>query len=204
MNFDARDTRSRGDRLGDAFLLALLGGVLSLGIFFVLGTDPAVTTAEESQGLREELRNLRLVPSGEFLGLNDSSPYRWVLGPGFAPPEVDGTWVRSQSAQIIFYLPEDLTGSFSQLSLELSASPLLNDDQGSRSLLVRSTIDEVRVELPAGGSRIFVALDNNEEQVVEIVCDSLDSPAEKPSAIDARRLCVKFYAMAVWPELVER
>lgn len=204
MNFHARDARSRGDRLSDAFLLALLGGVLCLGISFVLGTDPAVTIAEEPQGLREELRNLRLVPSEEFLGLNDSSPYRWVLGPGFAPPEADGTWVRSESAQLIFYLPDNLAGSLSQLSLELSASPLLKDDQDSRSLLVRSTIDEVRVELPAGGSRIFVALDNNEEQVVEIVCDSLDSPAEKQSAVDVRRLCVKVYGMAVWPELVER
>jgi hypothetical protein len=49
-----------------------------------------------------------------------------------------------------------------------------------------------------------VNLPSSSEQIVEIVCDSLDNPASEQSAIDVRRLCVKVYAMAVWTELVER
>jgi hypothetical protein len=68
----------------------------------------------------------------------------------------------------------------------------------------KSSSDEVTVDLEAGGSRVFVNLPSSSEQIVEIVCDSLDNPASEQSAIDVRRLCVKVYAMAVWTELVER
>jgi len=174
-------------------------GLLILGAHFVLGTDPAVLIPEESPDLREELRDVRSVPLGEFVALNDGSPYRWVLGPGFAPPEADGTWVRAQRAQIIFYLPEnEFPGSISYL-LELSTSPLLAVDQESRPLTVRSRVDEVQLDLPGGGSRIFIELDGAEEQVVELICDSLDIPSEGQATSDIRRLCVKVYAMAVRP-----
>ena len=173
----------------------------SLGIIWTLGADPAVLIEGENEGLRAELVELRQVPVDEFVSLNDGSEYRWVLGPGFAPPESDGTWVRSRTAQLIFYLPDIGEADEGALSLELSVSPLLTGNQESRLLVVRSSAEEVEVELESEGARVFVKLAPGEQQVVELVCDSLDSPAEEALSIDMRRLCVKVYAMAVRKEL---
>lgn len=185
-------------RLGVIGLMAL--GVPALGTFFVLGPDPAVLTRDESEDLRDELKELRSVASGEFVDLNDRSTHRWILGPGFAPPEADGAWVRAKRAEMIFYLSAADVAEGTPLSFELSVSPLLLEGQTARPLTLRSAIEEVTVELAAGGSRIFVEIPANTEQVVELVCDSLDSPSQEQSSIDARRLCVKVYGMAVWRE----
>lgn len=185
-------------RLG-ATVLTLLGVTL-LGTSFVIGSDPAVLTADEPDSLREELRSLRSVTPGDFLFLNDDSSHRWVLGPGFAPPEEDGTWVRAKEAQLIFYLPVGELPQRMPLSLELSVSPLLRAGQASRTLTLRSAIDEKTVELSADGARVFVNLPTTSEQLVELVCDSLDNPSDEQSSLDVRKLCVKVYAMAVWTE----
>ena len=175
---------------------ALLAAVVLAGSM-AFGDDPAVLIEEESASLRAELADFRSVPIDEFVFLNNRSEYRWVLGPGFAPAEADGTWVRSQSAQLIFYLPETGEVVESPFLLELSVSPLLVGNQESRSIVVRSAVEEVDVELEPGGARVLVQLAPNEEQVVELECDALDSPAEDNLSIDMRRLCVKVYAMAV-------
>jgi hypothetical protein len=180
-------------------VLTLLGVTL-LGTSFVIGSDPAVLTADEPDSLREELRSLRSVTPGDFLFLNDDSSHRWVLGPGFAPPEEDGTWVRAKEAQLIFYLPVGELPQRMPLSLELSVSPLLRAGQASRTLTLRSAIDEKTVELSADGARVFVNLPTTSEQLVELVCDSLDNPSDEQSSLDVRKLCVKVYAMAVWTE----
>ena len=176
-------------------------GVTALGLYFLVGPDPAVLIEDEGEALRAELVELRQVPVDEFVFLNDESEHRWVLGPGFAPPESDGTWVRSRTAQLVFYLPDTGEADEGALSLELSVSPLLTGNQESRSLVVRSGAEEVEVELESEGARVFVKLAPGEQQVVELVCDSLDSPAEEALSIDMRRLCVKVYAMAVRKEL---
>jgi len=186
-------------RTAVAFVVLLAS--FSLGIIWTLGADPAVLIEGENEGLRAELVELRQVPVDEFVSLNDGSEYRWVLGPGFAPPESDGTWVRSRTAQLIFYLPDIGEVDEGALSLELSVSPLLTGNQESRLLVVRSSAKEVEVELESEGARVFVKLAPGEQQVVELVCDSLDSPAEEALSIDMRRLCVKVYAMAVRKEL---
>ena len=186
-------------RTAVAFVVLLAS--FSLGIIWTLGADPAVLIEGENEGLRAELVELRQVPVDEFVSLNDGSEYRWVLGPGFAPPESDGTWVRSRTAQLIFYLPDIGEVDEGALSLELSVSPLLTGNQESRLLVVRSSAEEVEVELESEGARVFVKLAPGEQQVVELVCDSLDSPAEEALSIDMRRLCVKVYAMAVRKEL---
>ena len=187
-----------------AVICLTIFGVMALGTSFVVGTDPAVLTPDESDGLREELQDLRAMEVGDFVFLNDGSPHRWVLGPGFAPPESDGTWVRAERAQLIFYLPETIVTEESPLSLELSVSPLLTEGEVSRPVTFRSSSDEVTVDLEAGGSRVFVNLPARSEQIIEVVCDRLDNPDREQSAIDVRRLCVKVYAIAVWTELVER
>jgi hypothetical protein len=186
-------------RTAVAFVVLLAS--FSLGIIWTLGADPAVLIEGENEGLRAELVELRQVPVDEFVSLNDGSEYRWVLGPGFAPPESDGTWVRSRTAQLIFYLPDIGEADEGALSLELSVSPLLTGNQEFRLLVVRSSAEEVEVELESEGARVFVKLAPGEQQVVELVCDSLDSPAEEALSIDMRRLCVKVYAMAVRKEL---
>ena len=202
----ARRGRSREHVFRDVILVLLLGGLLSLGGFYAIGPDPALEVLEEPVALREELRDFRLVPVGEFVGLNDGSPYRWVLGPGFAPPEADGTWVRAHRAQLIFYLPDtqrdNETADQLGYSLELSISPLLGDGQETRAVTLRSHSDEVRVDLPPEGGRVFVELGDTEEQIVELVCDSLDIPTEDQLTSDIRRLCVKVYAMAIRVEQV--
>ena len=189
------------DRYRSAVVLVVLAAVASLGIAWILGPDPVVLIQDEGEALRAELVELRRVPVDEFVSLNDGSEYRWVLGPGFASPESDGTWVRSQTAQLIFYLPDTGGVAESAFSLELSVSPLLTGNQGFRSLVVRSGAEEVEVELEPDGTRVFVRLAPGEKQVVELVCDSLDAPAEEALSIDMRRLCVKVYAMAVRKEL---
>ena len=189
------------NRYRSAVGVVILAAVASLGMTWILGPDPAVLIEDEGEALRAELVELRRVPVDEFVFLNDGSEHRWVLGPGFAPPESDGAWVRSRTAQIIFYLPDSGEATEGAFSLELSVSPLLTGNQESRSLVVRSGVDEVELELESDGARVFVKLAPGEQQVVELVCDSLDSPAEEALSIDMRRLCVKVYAMAVRREL---
>jgi len=179
----------------------VLAGVASLGISWTLGPDPAVLIEDEGEALRAELVELRQVPVDDFVFLNDGSEHRWVLGPGFAPPESDGTWVRSRVAQLIFYPQGSGEPTEGALSLELSVSPFLAGNQESRSLVVRSGAEEVEVELESEGARVLVKLAPGEQQVVELVCDSLDSPAEEALGIDMRSLCVKVYAMAVRRDL---
>lgn len=184
-------------RYRTAVNVCTLAGVAALAAFWTLGPDPAVLIEEESSSLRAELVDLRQVPIEEFVPLTDRSEYRWVLGPGFASPEADGTWVRSRTAQLIFYLPSNGESGEGSRVLELSVSPLLIEGQKSRSLVVRSAVDEVEVNLGPGGDRVFIQLGGGEEQVVELACDSLNAPAGETFSIDMRRLCVKVYAMAV-------
>lgn len=177
-----------------ACLFASLG-VLVLNWSF--GQDPATAILSESAQLRDELRPIRSVPVGDFVLLNDSSDYRWTLGPGFAPSESDGTWVRSREARIIFY-PENVPVGFEDsLVLEISVSPLLTGDREVRSLRVDSGREEVEVDLESGGGRVVVALPEGDEQIVELLCDRLDTPSDDPGIADLRRLCVKVYAMAI-------
>jgi len=176
---------------------AVVVAIALLGFFWWFGDDPATATLAETEAIREELMPLRQVPLDEFVYLNDSSPYRWVLGPGFAPSEADGTWVRSRVATLVFY-PIGISGdSDDSLEIELSLSPLLLAGQESRVVRVSSGIDTVEVALPPRGARVALRLPTRSEQEVEIRCDSLDVPAEDPGIADLRRLCVKVYAMAV-------
>jgi len=189
--------RSIADSYRAVVVTAVVVAIAVLGLVWRFGADPATATLAETEAIREELMPLRQVPLDEFVYLNDSSPYRWVLGPGFAPSEADGTWVRSRVATLVFY-PIGISGdSDDSLEIELSLSPLLLAGQESRVVRVSSGIDTVEVALPPRGARVSLRLPTRSEQEVEIRCDSLDVPAEDPGIADLRRLCVKVYAMAV-------
>lgn len=189
--------RSIADSYRAVVVTAVVVAIAVLGLVWRFGDDPATATLAETEAIREELMPLRQVPLDEFVYLNDSSPYRWVLGPGFAPSEADGTWVRSRVATLVFY-PIGISGdSDDSLEIELSLSPLLLAGQESRVVRVSSGLDTVEVALPPRGARVSLRLPTRSEQEVEIRCDSLDVPAEDPGIADLRRLCVKVYAMAV-------
>jgi len=177
-------------------------GLLTLAIGFaavlwVVGEDPATESLYESASLRDELKPLRQIPVGDFVFLNSSSQHRWVLGPGFALSEADGTWVRAREAEIVFYPRLDADGEDRDLNVELSMSPLLVGDAVSRSVTVSSSAETVSVSLPAGGARVSLALTSAEEQVIRITCDDMDAPTSANGVNDLRRLCVKVYALAV-------
>jgi len=189
--------RSIADAYRTGVAAAVVIAVAVLGLYWSLGDDPATATLDETEAMREELAPLRQVPLDDFIYLNDSSPHRWVLGPGFAPSEADGTWVRSRVASLVFYpigISDDSDGS---LEVELSLSPLLLGNEESRRVRVSSGVDAVEVHLPPQGARVVLQLPMGAEQEVEIHCDSLDVPAEDPGIADLRRLCVKVYAMAI-------
>lgn len=169
--------------------------VLALSVSWIVGSDPALRTLGESSVVRAELRPLRQVPIGEFVYLGAASPNRWILGPGFAPAEEDGAWVRSNLASLVFY-PEEAHGD---LLVELSVSPLLLPGQSSRTVSFRSAAEVREVALGATGGRVVLRLPDQAEQVVEIICESLDAPVGGEVAIDVRRLCVKVFALAVHP-----
>ena len=176
-------------------LLALAIG--SAAMLWVGGEDPATESMSESESLRNELKPLRQVLIGDFVYLNSSSDHRWLLGPGFALAEDDGTWVRAREAEIVFYPEAEAESEDGDLKVELSMSPLLVGDATSRSVTVSSSAQTVSVSLPAGGARVSLALTSAEEQVIRIRCDDLDSPTSAVGVNDLRRLCVKVYALAV-------
>lgn len=176
-------------------LLALAIG--SAAVLWVAGEDPATESMSESESLRNELKPLRQVPIGDFVYLNSSSHHRWLLGPGFALAEDDGTWVRAREAEIVFYPEPDVESEGGDLKVELSMSPLLVGDATSRSVTVSSSAETVSVSLPAGGARVNLALTSAEEQIIRIRCDDLDAPTSAMEITDLRRLCVKVYALAV-------
>ncbi len=203
MSVDSLDAGRLGVNMGPVgryrFVVAVLV-LVSLGILALMwstGPDPATLALQEPVALSEELAGLRKASLNEFLLLNEGSPHRWILGPGFSAPEADGAWVNSTSAQLIFYLPPVSEQAPDRLELELSMSPLLTEGQSSRLIRIRSAVDEVAVVLPPGGTRVFLGLAPGEEQVVELTCDNLDAPPEAESRADVRRLCVKLYAMAI-------
>ena len=176
-------------------LVALATGLAA--VFWVVGEDPATESVSESESLRDELKPLRQIPVGDFVLLNSSSEHRWVLGPGFALSEDDGTWVRSREAEIVFYPELDAVGEGGVVRVELSMSPLLVGDATNRSVTVSSSAETVSVSLPADGARVSLALTRAEEQVVRIRCDEVDAPTSGMGVNDLRRLCVKVYALAV-------
>ena len=185
------------DRYRQGVVVLMLVSIGVLALTWSIGDDPATLALQEPAGLREELADLRKASPEELMLLNEGSPHRWILGPGFAAPEADGAWVNATSAQLVFYLPSASGKAPDRLELELSMSPLLTEGQTSRLVLIRSAVDEVAVALPPGGARVFLALPPGEEQVVELTCDNLDAPPEVESSADVRRLCVKLYAMAI-------
>lgn len=169
--------------------------VLALSVSWAVSSDPALRTLGESSAVRAELMPLRQVPIGEFVYLGAASPNRWILGSGFSPAEEDGAWVRSNMASLVFY-PEEVRGD---LLVELSVSPLLLAGQSSRTVSFRSPVEVREVALGASGGRVLLRLPDQAEQVVEIICESLDAPVGGEVAIDVRRLCVKVFALAVHP-----
>lgn len=188
-------------RLTQIYTTSTVGLVaLAIGfaaVYWVAGEDPATESLSESESLRNELKPLRRVPIGDFVYLNSSSDHRWLLGPGFALAEDDGTWVRAREAEIIFYPEPDAEVEGNDLTVELSMSPLLVGDATSRSVTVSSSAETVSVSLPAGGGRVSLTLTSAEEQVIRIRCDDLDAPTSAVGVNDLRRLCVKVYALAV-------
>ena len=180
-----------------ASALALTGALGTATVFWVFGDDPATAPASESEDLRSTLVPLRQIPVGDFVYLNASSDHRWILGPGFALAEDDGTWVRSREAEIIFYPRFGEETGASDLEVELSMSPLLTGGATSRSVTVTSSAETVTVALPEGGARVSLALAPIEEQIIRISCDDLDAPPSALEMSDLRRLCVKVYALAV-------
>lgn len=180
-----------------ASALALTGTLGVASVFWVFGDDPATAPASESEDLRNTLIPLRQIPIGDFVYLNASSDHRWILGPGFALAEDDGTWVRAREAEIIFYPRFGAETDASDFEVELSMSPLLAGGATSRSVTVTSSAETVTVALPEGGARVSLALAPIDEQIIRISCDDLDAPPSALEMSDLRRLCVKVYALAV-------
>lgn len=171
-----------------------VGGLAALSANWLLEDDPATRATPEPESLGAELAELRRVPLGEFVQLNDSSALRWVLGPGFSQPESDGTWVQSGDAYLIFSLADADAMRETALELEISVSPHLTGDQLTRELQVWTEADRFGFDLGVGGARIVVPLSNASEHVVRFVCNDLDYVDQRRGP-DLRKLCVKVFGI---------
>lgn len=181
-------------RLTDLLLGAFAVALLSLGLVWLQQRDPAVAVIPETLEERANLVPLRKIPINEFVSVGASSPYRWILGPGFSPPEPDGAWVRSAEAYLIFQ-PEVDTDEY---LVELSLSPFLPNGTTTMKFQLVLGETEKTISLGAEGGRVSIPSAGQGEQVLEIRCPKLESPAASDSNQDLRKLCIKVFAVAIW------
>lgn len=145
----------------------------------------------ESEAAREALKDLRKITAGETISMSTGSDRLWVMETGFGNPEPDGTWIESRRASLVLEPSPQGPGS-----LTLFFYPLLGGERASREIIVTSESDSVSVELTGGGQEVVLATGSGETQVIEIECDSLDSPAELGLGPDERSLCVKLISIS--------
>lgn len=159
---------------------------------WTVGDDPATLARAETAAVSESLAALRVVPTNVFLPVNDSSPYRWILGTGFSEPEADGTWIVSTEATLEF----SVEGS-RPTAVRLSMSPFLADGATSKRIEVETSATRRTIDLGTSGRLIGFALDGDPHQQVRVRCETLEAPTEAESAADRRGLCVKLFVVEV-------
>jgi hypothetical protein len=146
----------------------------------------------ESEAAREALRDLRKVAPGETVSMSSGSDRLWIMETGFGLPEADGTWIESRQASLVIEPPAGASRS-----LTLFVYPLLGEGKTSRSIAVSSGSESVSADLTGGGQEVVVRLGGTGTQVIEISCDSLDSPAELGLGPDERSLCAKLISISL-------
>jgi hypothetical protein len=175
-------------RWADRVAMALFLSLVIIGTWNWVGpTDVSKNLSDEDLATLEELKALRNIEVGEELAMTDTSPSRWVMDYGFEPPEVDGTWISSRKAKIVFSSNDG--GAISAISLGFF--PFVADQVPSRALTIKTSLGETEVLLTGGGQAVSVPLDGESSQEVEINCDSIDAPVDLGISPDVRTLCTK-------------
>jgi len=119
----------------------------------------------------------------------------WILGDGFCWPEADGTWIVRRDSRITFE-----TAYISPQQISLKLYPFLEGGINSREIEVRSSAGAVSATLGEGVNEIFVALDGNARQVVDLRCSGVDSPLKLGVSTDERTLCAKLLSVQLLDE----
>lgn len=176
-------------RCGVVLFLSLLAWQF---MSWTVGDDPAARAREENAAVSENLAPLRVVPTNEYLSVNESSSYRWILGIGFSEPEADGTWIVSSEATLEFSV-EDSRPS----AVRLSISPFLANGATSKPIQVETSVTRRTFDLGLGGSLIEIPLDGDQQQRVRIRCSVLEVPTEHEGSADLRGLCAKIFVVEV-------
>ena len=192
MTKSQRFPRSLSEVLATLAVLVFLGSIFVQFLSWTVGDDPALLARAESSAVSERLATLRVVPVNETLAVNDSSPYRWILGAGFSESESDGTWVVSTEAVIEFSV-EDSSPS----AIRLSISPFLSGGAQRKSIEIETSVSRTVVELEDGGKMVALELDGSSRQQVRIRCASLEVSNSQAGTADRRGLCAKLYVVEV-------
>lgn len=182
-----RSGRSVGALAG----LVLVGLVIQ--VFVVRESATQAPTEEELEQARQDVTERKVIEEGEWLSVSKGSVGRWILGDGFAAPEVDGAWMTSDTARVEFSSPSGKTPT----AVSLRLLPNVGPAKPSRTLVVYTSIDDQVLDLRGGTSEVTLALAGEQTSMVTLKCDSVESPAQIGAGVDLRPLCIKLLAVEV-------
>lgn len=179
-------------------------GLFAASVFLVAGVSalalqpsrPAPTLREVAD-VREELKRLRTVPTGEVIQTNLGSQGSWILGVGFLHPDAEGAWMSQTSAAVKF----NVSGGREPVSVRLGLEPLVAASSRERAVTVSSSIDSVTTLLTGGSQFVLVALDGQRDQEIQIACDVVASPISLELGPDRRAFCSRLLSVEVVAEV---
>lgn len=178
-----------------------MGPTLSLGAVLVVTLltwtwGLSLSYEDVSGETRGSLGELRQVAANTPLEVGAGFQGRWILAEGFEAPEVDGAWISSLRAKLIFEVVSDQP----PIRADLTLVPLLAPALPTRTVTISGTADRQITELRGGGQTISVVLDGSPSQELVIDCASVDSPLDLGVGSDKRQLCAKVTQLFVTTE----
>ena len=190
----SRDARRADGRVVETLLagttLAVLGGLF---VFWLVLGDELSREFVEDAASEQSLWDEREVELGAWLAVSSTSDTRFLLADGFNGAEQNGAWMLEQRASIKFLIADEVNAESATLRFSLPPEAAEVDI----SLTVRSSLDEVSVDLRVGEGEIRVLLGDGPQHVVEFECSTMFSPSDQASSADSRRLCVYVTALRV-------
>lgn len=169
--------------------------VLLVGFLAVRISQPESQAPDSAQlaAARLDLAARRVMPTGVFLATNLAGQAGATLGLGFLHPTEAGAWMAQLSADLRFAVEDGIT----PLSVEIELRPLVAASDRERQVTIASSVDEVKTTLTGGRERVLVALDGEQDQLLSISCDDIDSPMGLQLGPDRRAFCALIFGYTI-------
>ena len=134
---------------------------------------------------------LRSIPVNIVVVPGTTQGSTWMLGDGFAQPDSAGAWITALDSVISFSTE---TSAAAPVLATLALTPLVAESRNSRLIKI-STSAEVITKRITSNEMITIALDGQQNQVIKISCDHIDSPYDLKIGPDYQEVCAKLLSL---------